>query len=165
MNNRIVGIAGAALLILGIFLPIISFMGIVTISLFNIIVGSVPGGAADPTGTITLFRIVGIVLLLLGIASLLLALKGMYKALIATGVVSLGLLVLIFIKLQSMFSQIPDGGPAGAREMIGGIGTGWGFYVMVLGAIALVVAGIMKSAVPVGNPGWNPPPPPYQPGR
>lgn len=162
MNNRILGLVGSGLLILGIFLPIISVMGLLTFSLWTFIAGSLPG--TDPTGMVTLFRIVGVVILLLGIASLALTLKHLYRSLIATGVIALCLLIFIFIKLQSLFSDVP----AEARGMAGSIGTGWGLYAMILGAIALVVAGVMKSAIPVTNPGWGgapPPPPPYTPGR
>ena len=171
MNNRIVGIAGSALLIVGIFLPILSFMGILTFSFFTFIQGmpTGPGAMPDETGMLTLFRIIGIVILLLGIGSLLLALKNQLKALIGTGIVALCILAFVFIKLQSFFSQISEkatsgGAPPEARAMLDAIGTGWGFYVMALGAIALIVAGVMKSSVPVSNSGWGGAPPPYTPG-
>lgn len=159
MNNRIVGIAGSALLIIGVFLPIISVFGMLTFSLFTFIQGGPAGSESmgDEVAILTLFRILGIVILLLGLGSLFLALKNQFKALIGTGIVSLCLLILIFIKLQSLFSTAP----AEARAVIG---VGWGFYVMVLGAIALIVAGVMKSTTPVVNPGYGaPPPPPYPP--
>jgi hypothetical protein len=171
MNNRIVGIAGSALLIIGIFLPILSFMGIITFSFFTFIQGvpTGPGAMPDETGILTLFRIIGIAILLLGIGSLLLALKNQLKALIATGVVALGILAFVFIKLQAFFSQISEkamsaGAPPQARAMISAIGTGWGFYAMALAAIALIVAGVMKNPVPVSNAGWGGAPPPYTPG-
>ena len=169
MNNRIVGIAGSALLIVGIFLPILSFMGILTFSFFTFIQGVPTGDMPDETGILSLFRIIGIVILLLGIGSLLLALKNQLKALIGTGLVALCILAFVFIKLQSFFSQISEkatsgGAPPEARAMLDAIGTGWGFYVMALGAIALIVAGIMKSPITVSNAGWGGTPPPYTPG-
>jgi hypothetical protein len=167
MNNKILGIIGSALLIIGIFLPILSFMGIISFSLFTFIQGLPTGAEAmpDETGILSLFRIIGIVILLLGIGSLLLALKNQFKALIATGLVSLCILVFIFIKLQSFFSQIAEKTPPEAREMLGAISTGWGLYVMILGAIAVIVAGVMKSPAATINPGWGAPPPPYPPAR
>jgi hypothetical protein len=154
MNNRILGFIGSGLLILGIFMPIITVMGLLSFSLFTFIQGSLPG--VDPTGMVSLFRILGIVILLLGIASLVFTLKNQFKLLIATGVVSLGVLVLIFIKLQSVFSDIPEE----ARGLAGAIGTGWGLYAMILGAIALIIAGAMKNTAPVINTGYGAPPPP-----
>lgn len=167
MNNRIVGIIGSALLIIGIFLPIISVLGILTFSFFTFIAGSMPG--EDPTGMVSIFRIIGIVILLLGIVSLVLTLKNNYKPLLGTGIVALGILVFVFIKLQSLFSQASES-PGGAEmsRMGGGVGMGWGFYVLVLGAIALIVAAVMKSPVPARAGDWTgspPPPPPYNPGR
>lgn len=171
MNNRILGIIGSALLIIGIFLPIISFMGILTFSFWTFIAGSLPG--EDPTGMVTIFRIIGIVILLLGIVSLVLTLKNNYKPLLGTGIVALGILVFVFIKLQSLFSQASEAASGGGdmgRQMAGGVGMGWGFYVLVLGAIALIVAAVMKSTVPGRTGDWTgsappPPPPPYNPGR
>jgi hypothetical protein len=158
MNNRILGFIGSGLLILGIFLPIISVMGLLTFSLFTFIQGSMPG--IDPTGMVGLFRIIGIAVLLLGIASLVLTLKNQFRLLIATGVISMCVLALIFIKLQSVFSNIPEE----ARMLSGAIGTGWGLYAMILGAIALIVAGAMKNTATVTNTGYGaPPPPPYPP--
>jgi hypothetical protein len=154
MNNRILGFIGSGLLILGIFMPIISVFGLLTFSLFTFIQGSLPG--VDPTGMVGLFRIIGIVVLLLGIASLVLTLKNQFKLLIATGVASLCVLILIFIKLQTLFSSLPDD----ARMMSGAIGTGWGLYAMMLGAIALIVAGVMKNTAPVISTGYGAPPPP-----
>lgn len=162
MNNRIVGIAGSALLIIGVFLPILSLF-ILSLSLWSFITGSLPPGGGDdiPLG---LFRIIGIVILLLGIGSLLLALKNQFKPLIATGVIALALLVFLFIKLQSFLSTAPEQ----ARSLVG---VGWGLYVMALGAIALIVAAVMKSPVAARAGDWTgsapppPPPPPYTPGR
>ncbi|HEX8921499.1 MAG TPA: hypothetical protein VF766_08465 [Pyrinomonadaceae bacterium] len=158
MNNRILGFIGSGLLILGIFLPIITVMGILSFSLFTFIQGSLPG--PDPTGLVSLFRIIGIVILLLGIGSLILTLKNQFKLLIATGVAALCLLVLIFIKLRALFSDVPEE----ARDMAGAMaGIGWGLYAMILGAIALIVAGVMKNPATIVNTGYGAPPPPYPP--
>ena len=157
MNNRIIGFIGAALLIIGVFMPLISFLGIISFSLFTFIQSSLPG--QDPTGMVTLFRFVAIGILLLGIGSLALTWKNNFRPLVATGVAALACLVFIFIKLQSLFSSVPSE----ARDM-GGVSIGMGLYIMVLGSIALIVAGVMKSTAPI-HPGYGPPPPPpYTPG-
>jgi multisubunit Na+/H+ antiporter MnhG subunit len=159
MNNRILGIIGSALLILGIFLPIVSIMGLLNFSYFNMI-QLAPG---------TFFT--GILLLLLGIGSLLLALKHKYKLLIATGVVSLLLLAFDFFRIKSTLSDATSrGAETGgefARQMSEAVSIGFGFYIMAIAAILLIVAGVMKSSVPVGAASWTPPPPPppYTPGQ
>jgi hypothetical protein len=155
MNNRILGIIGSALLILGIFLPIVSVMGLISISYFQAI-------QASPVQAWT-----GLLLLLLGIASLVCALTNRYKILIATGVVSLCLLALDFVRLKSALgSAPPDAGEFG-QQMASSVSIGWGLYVMAIGAILLIVAGVMKNTAPVVNTGYGapPPPPPYTPGR
>ena len=152
---------GSALLIIGVFLPIISVM-FFSFSLFTFIQGASLG--EDPTGMVSLFRIIGIAILVLGIGSLALSWKNTFKPLIGTGVISLGILAFVFIKLQTATSDVPPE----QREMAAGlVSTGMGFYVMVLGAIALIVAGVMKTAAPILNPGYGapPPPPPYTPGN
>jgi ABC-type multidrug transport system permease subunit len=150
MNNRILGIIGAALLILGLFLPIVSFMGF-GVSYFD-------GIRASPAQAWS-----GVLLLLLGIASLYCALTYKYKILIATGVVSLCLLALDFFRLRSALSNSTEAADS-ADQLAAMVSIGWGFYVMVIGAILLVVAGVMKNTVPVMNPGYGaPPPPPYTP--
>jgi ABC-type multidrug transport system permease subunit len=152
MNNRILGIIGSALLILGLFLPIISFLGF-GVSYFDGIKSS-PAQAWS-----------GILLLLLGIASLYCALTNKYKILIATGAVSLGLLILDFFRLKSALAN--SSGEAGdyADRIASAVSIGWGFYVMVIGAILLIVAGVMKNTGPVLNTSYGapPPPPPYAP--
>ena len=77
--------------------------------------------AGDFAGTITLFRILGIVILLLGLGALLLALKNQLKPLIGIGIAVLAALVFIFIKLQALLSTAPAEARAfiSARRMVG----------------------------------------------
>ena len=159
ITNKVLGISGASLLIAGIFMPIISVLGLLTFSLFTFIQGGFPTGpsaamAGDFAGTITLFRILGIVILLLGLGALLLALKNQLKPLIGIGIAVLAALVFIFIKLQALLSTAP----AEARAFIG---IGWGFFAMVAAAILLIVAGVRKEKNPLSSTDWgsNPPPP------
>ncbi|HKC62793.1 MAG TPA: hypothetical protein VKB86_04115 [Pyrinomonadaceae bacterium] len=153
MNNRILGIAGSALLIIGIFLPIISVMGLISLSYFDVIRMS-PGAG-----------ITGIGILLLGIIGLVFALTNRFKLLLIPGVLALGILALDFFRMKSSLGSA--GGAEGgefADQMASSVSIGWGFFVMVIGAIILIVAGVMKSTVPIGGPGYGaPPPPPYPP--
>ena len=156
-NSRILGMSGAGLLILGIFMPIISVFGLLTFSFFTFIQGMPLGGhgmSSDTAGVEVLFllRILGILLLLTGIASLLLAWKNQLKALIATGILSLGLLTFTFIKLQALLSTAPPE----VRMMVG---VGWGFFVMVAAAIIMIVAGVRKDKQPTAGTDWNNNPP------
>lgn len=157
MNNRLLGIVGSAMLIIGIFLPIISIAGFISVSAFDAI-RAAPISESYP----------GILLLLCGIAGLILALTNRYRALIGPGIISLGILVFTFIKMKSAFANAPEEAGEFAQQMAQAVSIGWGLYVMAIGAILMIVAGVMKNTVPVMNPGYGappPPPPPYTPGR
>ncbi|PYS50165.1 MAG: hypothetical protein DMF68_08130 [Acidobacteria bacterium] len=154
MNNRILGIAGSALLIIGLFFPAVSIMGFLSFSYFNLI-SLAPG----PFFT-------GILLLLLGIASLALALTNRFRLLIVTGVIAIAALAFDFWRFSRGISESAGGGgaDAGGDLAASGASIGWGIYVMIIAAIILIVAGAMKSATPVAGPGYGaPPPPPYPP--
>lgn len=155
LSNRILGMSGAVLLLLGTLMPIISILGLLNFSLFTFIQGVPTGPGAMPgaTGVLTLLRIVGIVILLLGAGSLVLAWKNQLKALIATGIITLGILVVIFIKLQSLFSDVP-------AEFRAAVGIGWGFFAMVIAAILLIIAGVKKDKKQTFGTDWNSNPPP-----
>lgn len=154
MNNRILGIAGSALLIIGFFLPIISVMGLISFSYFDFI-------RLSPAGGIT-----GLAILILGVVGLVFSLKNKYRLLLIPGVLTLAILVLDFFRMKSAMGSASgaEGGDI-ADQMSSSVGIGWGFFVLAIGAIVLIVAGVMKSAVPyVGGPGYGaPPPPPYPP--
>ncbi len=158
LTNKVIGISGASLLLLGILMPIISVMGIITFSLFIFIQGAMPTGrVALPASMgdefvymVTLFRILGIVILLLGAGALLLALKNLLKPLLAIGIAAIALLVFIFIKLQSLLSTVP----AEARAFIG---VGWGFYAMVAAAVLLIVAGVRREKNPLSGASFGQP--------
>ena len=153
MNNKILGIVGSALLIVGIFLPIVSLMGF-GISYFD-------GIKAAPAQAIT-----GVGVCLMGVVGLILALTNKYRMLILPGIIALGILILDFFRLKSSFSATAAGEEM-PPELASAVSIGWGMYVMIIGAIILIIAGVMKSAAPTINPGWGapPPPPPYPPAR
>lgn len=155
MNNKILGIVGSALLIVGIFLPIVSVMGLINVSYFDAIRSSPLQGIS------------GLGICILGIVGLLLALQNKSRMLILPGVLALGIIVLDFFRLKSAFASASaaDGGGEFAEQMASAVSIGWGMYVMAIGAIILIIAGVMKSAAPAVNPGWGAPPPPYPPAR
>ncbi|HYJ47958.1 MAG TPA: hypothetical protein VEV81_15215 [Pyrinomonadaceae bacterium] len=158
MNNKILGIVGSALLILGLFLPVVSFAGIISFSAFDAITNAPINQSWG-----------AIVLGLCGVVGLVLALTNRYRMLILPGVISLGILVLAFIKIKSELSgaATASGGADEelAQQMASSVSIGFGIYVMAIGAIIMIVAGIMKSAAPAITPGWGAPPPPYPPAR
>lgn len=145
MNNKILGIVGSALLIVGIFLPVVSVMGLISLSYFDAI-------KASPVQAWS-----GVLLLLLGIVSLLMALSNKTKALIATGLVSLLLLILDFFRLKNALSNAPAEAGDFADQMASAVSIGWGFYLMALAAVILIVAGVMKSGPSSGGYGAAPP--------
>lgn len=149
MNNRILGIIGAALLVIGIFLPIVSVMGLISISYFDAIKAS-PAQAWS-----------GLLLLLLGIISLFMAVTNKFKILIATGAFALILLIVDFFRLKNALSNTPAEAGELADQIASSVSIGWAFYVMAIGAVLLIVAGVMKS--PGG--GYGAPPPSYPPAR
>lgn len=153
MNSRILGIIGAVLLILGLFVPIVSIFGI-NISYFESI-----KSASGPDGFIFLG---------LGVISLLLALINKTRLLIATGILTLGYVALSFIGYKSKMSEATSGADSQLNTQLGElIQLQWGWAVLVLGGILLLVAGIMKKSgpPPVATYGAPPPPPPgYAPG-
>lgn len=157
MNNKILGIIGSALLIIGLFLPVVSIAGFISFSAFNAITSA------------PINQSWGAILLgLCGIIGLVLALTNRFRMLLVPGIISLGIIVLAFVKIKSELSSAADtaGGDEFSQQMAASVSIGFGIYVMAIGAIIMIVAGIMKSAAPAVNPGWGaPPPPPYPPAR
>jgi len=156
-NNRGIGIIGASLLILGIFMPLLIFLGIISISYLQL---------AQMSATFS----TGYILPVLGIASLILALKSRYKLLIGIGILALAILVIDFFRIRSAIAsglpmQIPGGGSGMDSAAVGNalqsvIQISWGFFAMVAGAILLIVAGAKKDKSSMNGPDWNRNPPP-----
>jgi Ca2+/Na+ antiporter len=152
--NRILGIIGAVLIIIGLFCPIVSVFGI-NISYFDSIKTT-----SGPDGFIFLG---------LGVISLVLALLNKTRLLIATGVLTLGYVALSYFSYKSRMSEAMSGANSEINSQLGTlVQLQWGWAVLVLGGILLLVAGIMKKTgpLPVSTYGAPPPPPPpgYAPG-
>jgi hypothetical protein len=160
VNNRMLGIAGAALVIVGVIMPLVSLMGILGFSYLQI---------AQLDGRF----FTGYLIPLLGGFALFLTLKSQYKPLIGIGIAVLAIIVIDYLRIKSTIASIPFNLP-GARPgatvdpMAGQylqsmLQISVGFFALVGGAILLIVAGAMKDKAATSStswPGTSPPPPP-----
>lgn len=157
-NNRTLALIGSSLLILGVFMPLISLLGLISISYFQL--------AQFSSAFFT-----AIVVALIGIASLILALKNNYKPLIAGGILALAILLIDFFRIKSAIAsglpllQLPGARPGINPAMMGQalqtvIQISWGMFVMIAGAILLIVAGAKKDKALLSSTDWNRNPPP-----
>lgn len=133
--NQILGIVGAAILFVGVFLPLISA------PLFGS-VNYVQNGRGD-----------GWIIIILAAFSLVLALKKSYKWLMATGGCSLAVMAFTFIMLQIKLSEQKAqmetelaGNPfrALADAAMQSIQFQWGWAVLIIGAACIISAAILK---------------------
>jgi hypothetical protein len=148
-NSRNMGFTGAGLVILGFFLPVVSIMGFLGFSYFTLIQFS-------PA------MLTGAVILILGLVSLFLVLKNNFKPLIVTGILSLLILVVDYIRLKTLVaSNFPAMTGVGGRtsadpefnarmgQAIGAvIQLSWGAFIIAAGAILLIVVGARKKPLP-----------------
>lgn len=154
MDSRILGIVGGVLLVIGAFCPLIGvdFLGqTMNVSYFS------PQASWE-----------GIVMILLGIASIALAVLRKYKFLLVTGILALAITAYDYFSFKSKFSEALGGATDAMREqMENAVSMKWGWIVFILGALALIAAGAMGKNAPVPGAAWGapPPPPPYTPGR
>lgn len=162
-NQRTIAIIGASMLLLGFFLPAISFLGMLNFSYFDML-------------RLSARFITGLVIFALGGLSLFLALKNNFKPLIGTGVLALAILVFDFITFKRAVGDLSPGGRMGTGTLTATspefgqlnelaamlIQPGWGMYIIAIGTILLIVAGAMKNKTVMNGTDWNrnPPPPP-----
>lgn len=153
MNSRILGIIGAVLLIIGIFLPIVSVFGI-SLSYFDSF--RMSSGAVD-----------GLIICGLGVVSLIIALLNKTRILIITGILALGVMAIDFFSFKSKMSEASSTTNTELSSALAdAIQLKWGWVVLVLGALLLIAAGLMRKAVPAPATGYAPAPPPgYNPGQ
>ena len=162
-NKRTLALIGASVLMLGFFLPLISFLGFVSWSYFDLL-----------TKVSTRF-ITGLIIFALGGLSLFLALKNNFKPLIATGILALVILAFDFITYKRALAAFSPAGRMGsgtlgespgefgrfADELAGiVIQPAWGMFILAIGAILLIVAGASKNPIPTNGTDWNRNPPP-----
>ncbi len=160
-NQRTLAIIGASMLLLGFFLPAISFLGLLNFSYFDLLRLS----ARFSTG---------LVIFALGGLSLFLALKNNFKPLIGTGILALVILIFDFITYKKALAGLSPAGrmgtgtlgatstESGQLDELAGmfIQPGWGMYIIAIGAILLIVAGALKNKSSMNGPDWNQNPPP-----
>lgn len=159
-NKRTLALIGASVLMLGFFLPLISFFGLVSWSYFDLLT------------KVSARFVTGLIILALGGVSLALALKNSFRPLIGTGVLALVVLAFDFVTYKTAIRNMTPGGRMGmgedAPEQFGQfadqlagivIQPAWGMFVLAAGAILLIVAGAMKDPTPTST-DWNRNPPP-----
>jgi hypothetical protein len=160
-NQRTLAIIGASVLMLGFFLPVISFLGFINLSYFDLVRVS----ARFSTG---------LLILALGATSLFLALKNNFKPLLGTGILALAVLAFDFITYKRAMAGLSPNGQIGSgagggssvdlqfnSELVGMVlQPAWGMFIMIAGAILLIVAGALKNNTSTNGPDWNRNPPP-----
>ncbi|HUQ33618.1 MAG TPA: hypothetical protein VM095_15970 [Pyrinomonadaceae bacterium] len=162
-NKRTLAIVGAGMLMLGFFLPVISFLGFFNWSYFDLL-----------TKFSTRF-LTGLIILGLGGLSLYLALRNNFKPLIGTGLLALAILAYDYTTFKRAVTQMSPMGGINARAWGGTIGQigemadefagvviqpAWGVFIIAAGGILLLLAGAIKETVPTSSTDWNRNPPP-----
>lgn len=148
MNSRILGIIGAILLIVGIFCPIVSILGI-NLSYFDSF--RMESGAVD-----------GLIIAGLGVISLVIALLNKTRILIVTGLLALGVMAIDFFNFKSKMSEASSSAnPELSSTLSNLVQLQWGWAVLLLGALLLIVAGILKKKVAAPPMAYGAPPPGY----
>ena len=154
MDSRILGIVGGVLLLIGVFCPLVGvdFMGqSMTVSY----IGSVAGTSWE-----------GLLLILLGIAGIALAVLRKYKLLLVPGIVALAIIAYDYFSFKAKMSEMMSTAGAQSSALEDAVSMKWGWIVLILGALVLLIAGATGKNLPA--PGMNyggAPPPPYTPGR
>ena len=133
--NQVLGLIGSAMLLLGVFMPIISVPIFGSINYFR-------NGEGD-----------GVFVLVLGLASILLVLLNKYQWLFLTGIGALGVMAFTFV---NVYSKLAEAKSSASRDLAGNPFKGladaaiesiqfeWGWGVLVLGAILLIAAAIVE---------------------
>ncbi len=137
MNSKTLTLAGAVVLIIGLFLPAINMAGMGLSVLL-------PAGQLNAPG---------LILVACAVLAGILALIGQVKWAVVPGLAALGYLVWQFLEAQKGLAGPGGDVPPEAAEMMAALGAsinylGWG--VMGLGAVLIVVGGAMawKSSAP-----------------
>jgi len=155
MDSRMLGIIGGVLLLAGVFCPLVG-VDILGQSMSVSYIGS--GNTSWE----------GLVLILLGIAAIALAVLRKGKLLIVPGVVAIAILAYDYFSFKSKMSeQLAGAGDAMREQMENAVSMKWGWIVLLLGALLLIVAGAIGRNAPAPGANWGaaPPPPPYPPAR
>jgi zinc-ribbon domain len=143
-RRKLLGLAGAAVLFVGVFIPILSVPIVGSINYFQ-------NGRGD-----------GVIIVVFALLAALFSARRAYRLLWIPGLACLALLVYTFISVQSklaeakaaMTADLADNPFKGVAEAIAGsIQLQWGWAVLVLGAVLLLVAAVMRDG---GSPATGP---------
>ncbi|MDU2064367.1 MAG: hypothetical protein E6713_05945 [Sporomusaceae bacterium] len=135
--KQIVGLLGSIMLIVGTFSPIVKIPIVGEVTYFQ-------NGQGD-----------GVIVLGLGIISLILVFVRYYNPLIATGLISFGMVAFTFFNFQNKVKEIQNqmsqqlrGNPFKgiAETMINSVQIEWGFALVIIGAIFLIVAPFLSDS-------------------
>lgn len=146
-RRQTLALGGSALLFVGVFCPIVSIPIVGQMNYFQ-------NGRGD-----------GTIILVLAIASAVLALGKQFRMLWFTGGGSLGLLVFTFVRFQSGISHAKRqmqsdlrGNPfAGFADLaMQSVQLQWGLTILVIGAVLVIAAAVVRP-VTRGSSAWQPP--------
>ena len=130
MNSKTLTLAGAVVLIIGLFLPVASVFGVSGSMLMA------PGESMS---------VPGIILAVLAVLGAVLALMNQAKWAVIPGLCAIAFLIWKYMQLQNALSGSVSGMPAETAEALAQVASinylGWG--VMGLGAIVMLVGGAM----------------------
>lgn len=134
--KQLIGLIGSILLILGAFSPIVRIPIVGQMNYIN-------SGHGD-----------GILILALGIISIILVLFKKYNPLVSTGITTLGTLGFTYFNIDNLIKKSHaqltrdlQGNPFKgiAEGIINSVQIEWGFAVIIIGAILLIVTPLLKS--------------------
>ena len=134
--RQILGLVGSLILFIGVFTPIISLPIVGGMNYFQ-------NGKGD-----------GVLILALAVFSVFLTLTKRYRFLLFTGGGSLAILAFTFISFQYRMSQIQSQMKEGlannpfaglGETMLNSVQIQWGWAILIVGAVLLIAAGLLKS--------------------
>lgn len=134
-TRKVIGLAGSAILFMGVFAPILSVPILGNINYFR-------NGEGD-----------GAIILILAIISLVLVLGEKYRGLWLTGIIALVVMLSTFIHFQSAMSQtkadidskLTDNPFRGLADIaVHSVQLQWGWALLIVGAILLIISAAMK---------------------
>ena len=136
--KQLLGLIGSSLLFLGVFTPIISYPVIGSMNAFQHTQWNGP------------------IILILAVISLFLSLTGRYNRLWVTGFLSLGVVALTFISIQSELAALQEkmamrlaGNPLRglADKAVQSVQIRWGWALLVVGALLLIASAALKEGL------------------
>lgn len=131
-KNQQLGLIGVGLLLIGAFAPVVSVPIIGSVNLTQGTDGYIIVGLAVVSGILILLNKV--------------------KWLWGTGLLSLGVIIVNFINIKSKLGEMAGRGGEFGEAMMKSISMQWGWILLVVGAILLIVAAARKSPTKIVPP-------------